>query len=164
MANIIYSEEFGANLEGWLFANDQKYATWFYRNKQAFPLIFRKPPDKLYRGMIVDTSFFEEIDRTGYVTFKTHTSWSKDKDTAIKFAKDKRFKLAKKDGIEILIEKKITPTSTLLDIESTVNFLGDSLLLTLGVDELSIDSAKKEFEVLVSKGVKIRQKDIKLLS
>lgn len=159
---IIGTTDFRNKLDSWLFKSDQPSANFLYINKARIPPLFQSYKYKLYRGMLVDQTFIDKVNNGG-VTFTTHTSWSKDPNIAIKFAKDPKYSIASKNGILVLLEKKITSNRQILDIDAFVSFMGANQLTMSGYDETNIDSALKEKEVLISKGIKITKNDLKLL-
>lgn len=151
------------NLDEWLFKNDQKYADFLHRKKSNIPLIFRSYGKPLYRGMSVNADFVNALLTKG-VTFDKHTSWTQDQKMAEKFANDPSFSTGKTSGeTKILIKKTISTTSIILDIYGFVNYMGVGQLGMLGFDETSLDSAMKEKEVLISKGVKITKSNVVFL-
>lgn len=155
--NFIMSDEFIKNVDDWLFKNDQKNAQYLSKNKSKVPDMFRKPRGVLYRGMIVDQSFIDDVNE-GKMKFDNITSWSTDRNVAVNFVTDKRFMTTKKSGIKIIITKKIPASKIILDIYNYALFVGDTKL-----NEMNFDSAMKEKEVLVDKGVNILQKDIQII-
>ena len=160
---FIASPEFIKNLDEWLFKNDQKYADFLYRNKSNIPQYFRSYAKPLYRGMSVNADFVNTLLTKG-VTFDKHTSWTQDQKMAEKFANDPAFSTGKTSGeTKILIKKGIPATSIILDIYGFVNYMGVGQLGMLGFDETSLDSAMKEKEVLISKGVKITKSNVVFL-
>lgn len=160
MANVIIGDtKFISNLDDWLFKNSQENADWIYKNKNGIPDMFRNYTKPLYRGMTVDSSFLSDVE-SGKMKFKAHSSWSKSKDAAKKFVNDPAFKISSKDGVKILIEKKIGKSQQILDIHSLVMFMGEPQLTMLGMDGMNVDSAFKEQEVLVAKNILITMKDI----
>ena len=160
---IIGTDDFREKLDSWLLRSDQPSGDFLFRNKSKIPPVFQSYKSKLYRGMIVDQAFIDKVNTAG-LTFTTHTSWSKDMNIAKKFATDPKFSIAsKKDGIVVLLEKTITSTHQILDIDGFVSFMGLSQLSMMGYDEVNLDSAAKEKEILIAKGVKITKRDLKLL-
>lgn len=165
MANwIIGTDKFNETLDRWLAWNEQKDADWLSRNKEKIPPNFRSHTGKLYRGMTVNADFLQKVEK-GKLTFDTHTSWSKDMNMAKKFATDERYMVgkAKEDSVKILISKVISTSKQIIDIHGYVLFMGTYQLEMVGFDELSLDSAMKEEEVLVQKGIKITKSDIKFI-
>jgi hypothetical protein len=161
--NIIGTDKFRDNLNSWLFKSDQASSDYLYRNKSSIPSIFKTYGSKLYRGMLVDQNFIDKINTTGII-FNTHTSWSKDISVAKKFIKDPKFSIAsKKDGIAILLEKTFTTSQQILDIDAFISFMGVDRLEIMGYDETNLDSASKEKEVLIAKGILLKKKDMKIL-
>ena len=161
---IIGTEEFNKNLDGWLSHNDQKNSDFLNKNKNKIPPTFRQYSGKLYRGMAVNADFIIQLEKGG-VTFKTNSSWSKSDKVAKGFVNDPSFRIGKKTDteIKILITKKINPSLQILDIDAFVMFMGIPQLEMQGIDELALDSALKEKEVLISSGIKITSRDIKFL-
>ena len=151
---IIGTDEFNKNLDGWLFKNDQKNAKFFIKNAQKIPPMFKSYNDFLYRGMSVDAEFMNLL-KDGKIVFANCTSWSKDIKIAKKFVNDPKYAISKKSGIKIIIKAKIPKTKQVLDIHSYVLFVGATALSAAGIDELSIDSAIKEQEVLIAPKLKI---------
>ena len=160
---IIGTEEFKDKLDSWLLKSDQPSADFLFRNRSRIPPVFQSYKSKLYRGMVVDQAFIDKVNTSGLI-FTTHASWSKDMSLAKKFATDPKYSIAsKKDGILILLEKTFTSNQQILDIDAFVSFMGLSQLAMMGYDEINLDSAAKEKEVLVGKGIKITKRDLKLL-
>lgn len=162
MQYVIGKPEFISNLDGWVGKNEQRYADYIARNKIGIPPMFTTCTSPLYRGMVVDAEFMNKLNNGGIV-LKTHTSWSKDQKRAKAFVNDPKFRVATKNGISILIKKVIPAASIVMDIHGFVLFMGEDQLSMLGMDELSVDSALTEQEVLIKKGVKITTKDITVI-
>ena len=159
---IIGTEDFNKNLDNWLFKNDQKNAEWLLKNKDKIPTNFKSFSGTLYRGMIVDHEFIKIVE-SGKMKFLACTSWTKDIKIARQFAFNKKYSISKNAGINIILSKKITDNSQIIDIESFVLFMGIDQLEMMGFDEMNLDSAVKEQEVLISKNLKINKKDLMLL-
>lgn len=164
MSWIIGTEDFNKNLNRWLDLNDQKAADFLHKNKNKIPPTFRSYTSKLYRGMTIPATLLQEISTKG-ITFKTHTSWSKDEKIARKFIDDPQYSLvkAKESSVKIVIVKTISSPSQIIDIDGFVMFMGIPQLEMQGFDELALDSANKEKEILISSGVRINKSDIKVL-
>lgn len=162
MQYIIGQPDFIKHLDAWLFKNTQPDANWIATKSAQIPAMFRTYTKPLYRGMLVDKEFLEDISKPGAsIQFKNHSSWTKEESVATKFIKDEAFKTVKGSGqTGIIIRKMINTPSIVLDIHGFVMFMGASQLEMLGMDEMSIDSAMKEHEILIKKGVKITNKDI----
>lgn len=158
---IIGTPEFMKHLDSWLFKSDQPSAEFLHRNKSRVPPMFHSYSQKLYRGMVVDLEVLDLINTKG-LTFKNHSSWSKDIRIAKKFATDPQYMMgsSKKDGSVIILEKTIPASSQILDIDAFVMFMGAPQLMMMGYDETNLDSAMKEKEVLISKGIKVTKKDV----
>ena len=160
---IIGKPEFVKNLDDWLFKNDQKNAAWIASNKSGIPPMFQQYTKPLYRGMKVNSEFME-LAKNGKLTFKSFTSWSKSEKIAKGFVNDPKYSIAGSDSnIKILIKKTVPSSAMILDIHSFVMFMGVDQLEMLGLDALSADSAVKEEEILINKGVKISIKDISFI-
>ena len=155
MAIQCFSQDFTKALDGWLERNEQKYALALSK-AQGIPDHFMFE-GTLYRGMVVDADFMNLV-QNGKMKFDSFTSWTRDKKVAEKFMKDPRFKTTNKSGIGIIITKKVKKSDCVLDIYSYSLFTGG-----VGLDPLSFDSAIKEQEVLLKKGLKISDKDIKIV-
>jgi hypothetical protein len=158
MTYIIGTPEFIKKLDNWIAHNDKSDANWIKSKKNLIPLMFRTYNQYLYRGMVID-----EIGKSG-LTFDQVSSWTRSEKLAIAFATDPKFKTSKSKGaLSILIKKKIPASKIIFDIYGFFLFMGEAQLEMLGVDDTSIDSIKKEQEVLVDKGIKILTSDIKYL-
>lgn len=97
----------------------------------------------------------------GKVSFKTFTSWAKDEKVAIRFASDTGASGSKAQGtVRIIIKKKITVAKQDLDIDTFATYMGSKQLITMGMDDLSVDSAMTEKEILCAPGIKLSMKDI----
>lgn len=161
MIYITGTDKFNENLDDWLFKNDQKNAEWLFKNKNKIPKTFRSYSKTLYRGMTINAEFLKDV-YTGKMKFNNHTSWTKDIKIAEKFVNDPKYSIAKK-GVKIIIQKKIPNNMQILDIHNYVLFTGIDQLELAGIDELSLDSAIKEQEILICKNLKIDKNDIKFL-
>lgn len=160
---MIGQPEFIKNLDDWLFKNDQKNAAWINTNKAKIPPTFQQYTKPLYRGMKVNSEFMELV-KDNKLTFKNFTSWSKSEKVAKGFVNDPKYSIAGSDSnIKILIKKTIPNSKMILDIHSLVMFMGVDQLEMLGLDALSGDSAMKEEEILIDKGIKISIKDVSFL-
>lgn len=146
--------EFIKVLDDWLFKNEKKFAESLKKQIGKVPQHFRQYTKPLYRGMIVEPDFLNAV-AAGKLTFKDITSWTKSEKIALGFINDTKFKTTNKAGIKVMLTKKIPANKIILDIHNIVLFTGG-----IGLDELSIDSAFAEEEVLVDKGIKITKKDI----
>ncbi len=163
MKPIIGEQEFIKRLDSWVFKNAQADAAWIAGKKSSgIPPYFRTFKGPLYRGMLVDPEFLESAD-AGKMVLKDYASWTKDPVLAKKFAGDKKYSIAKKGSIPILIKKAINPNDQILDIDLLIQFMGMQQLIMLGFDELALDSASKESEVLCEKGIKILAKDVTVI-
>ncbi len=162
MANIIGTERFKDNLEGWLFKNDQKNADFLASNKNDIPQMFRSYPRKLYRGMKVTEEFLEKLKNGRYI-FDKHTSWSKEEKVAKKFVDDPAYSLGGKGEHKIILIKTFQSRDQIFDIDSFVLFMGKDQLEVLGYDDTNLDSAIKEKEVIISKGISVTRTDYKFI-
>lgn len=159
MAYVIGDPSFVKNLDGWLYKNEQPYANYIVSHENGIPAMFRQYTKPLFRGMVVGPDFFEQLNKGG-VTMKAHSSWSKTESVAKKFASDLNYGAGQKGKMSVIIKKVVPASSVVFDIHSFVLFMGADQLEMLGLDESSIDSALKEEEVLIKKGVKIAKKDV----
>jgi hypothetical protein len=164
-SHIIGTEKFRDYLEDWLFKNDQRAADFLYLNKASIPSQFRNYTRKLYRGMTVGNEFIENVSRGRY-TFDKHTSWTKDINLAKKFANDPAFMIntVGDQKYQIVMSKVVSQKDMIIDIDGFVAFMGVKQLEVLGYDEMNIDSALKEKEVLVAKGVVVTRADYNIIS
>jgi len=162
---IIGTETFKKNLDDWLFKNNQINANFLHVNRYKIPTVFRSYTQKLFRGMYADDDFLDKIEKAGSTTLTKHTSWTKDERIARKFVEDESFSVRRlnKDKTKIILSKIIPSTNQILDIHSFVLYMGVNQLMMLGYDEINLDSATKEKEILVSKGIKITKNDFKVL-
>jgi hypothetical protein len=162
---IIGTEGFRKNLDDWLFKNDQTNANFLFINRNKIPTVFRSYRQKLYRGMYIDDDKLDQMEKSGSMILDKHTSWSKDEKIATKFVADESFSLGKTniEKKKILIGKVIPSGNQIIDIDAFVLFMGIQQMMMLGYDETNLDSASKEKEVLVSKGIRISKTDIKIL-
>lgn len=162
--HILGSEKFRASLEDWLFKNDQRAADFLYQNRAGIPTQFKNYPRKLYRGMTVGNEFIDQAAKGRYV-FDKHTSWTKDASIAKRFINDPAFAIGRGDqSYKILITKVLPPRDLIFDIDGFVAFMGIKQLEVLGYDETNVDSALKEKEVLIAKGVTITRADYNIIS
>lgn len=161
---IIGKENFNKNLNAWLEFNDQKASDFLFKNRNKIPPIFRSFSGKLYRGMSIPDYLYDEIMSKG-LTFNSHTSWAKDMKVAKGFVNDPKYSIAKKgeNVVKILITKTISSNNQILDIDGFVNFMGVPQLEMQGYDELALDSASNEREVLIQKGIKITKTNVKII-
>lgn len=163
MKPIIGDQKFIKVLDDWLFKNDQASATWLLRNKMGIPEMFRNHSGFLYRGMFIEPELFQEISEKG-IAMKTLSSWTTEEKVARRFATDATASGSKAKGnIRIIIKKKVSVAKQILNIQKLIEFMGTNQMISLGLDDLSADSALKEFEVLCDKGIKITSKDITLI-
>lgn len=162
---IIGTDSFRKNLDDWLFKNNQENANFLYTNRNKIPPVFRSYRQKLYRGMFLDDDTIDRIEKTGFMNLTKHTSWSKDEKIATKFVEDEGFSLGRTNipKKKVVIGKIIPQANQIIDIDSFVLFMGIKQMIMLGYDETNLDSASKEKEVLVSKGIRISKIEIKIL-
>lgn len=163
---VIGTDIFKRNLDDWLFKNDQANANFLFINRNKIPQVFRSYRQKLYRGMYMDDDMLEKLNDSGFLTLNKHTSWSKDENIATKFITDDKFSLGRSniDKKKVIINKIIPTSSQILDIDSFVLFMGAQQMIMLGYDEMNIDSAIKEKEVLISKGIRVSKSEIKIVN
>lgn len=151
---------FVKSLDKWLGLNNQDAAKALERAK--IPPMFKNYAKPLYRGMVVDQSFLDNA-KAGKLKFTNYSSWSKDKNLALKFVNDPKYKFTSTGTIKILVTKSFTAQSIVLDIDGLALFLGETGMIHIGIDDLSADSALKEQEVLIKPNVQIRMVDIKVI-
>lgn len=157
---MITTTEFISNLDGWLFDNSEKYGDFIFKNLSQVPPMFKSYSGILYRGMILDQETLENFNKG--IKFDRHSSWSKNKNVSIKFMNDPKFKTGSKNGIPVLLQKKVTKSIPQFDIHQlTVMFSTDQLVM-MGMDDLNAESAEKEYEVILKAGLKISPKEILL--
>lgn len=165
MDYIIQKEDFRDNLSNWLFRNNQEAAEYLFKNKEKIPSVFRNSKAKLYRGLAVSEEVIRLLEDNKFVT-KKHTSWSKSESVAKKFVSDPAFQISndKNDRlIKVILVKQILPKHQILDIDAFVSFMGISQLQILGYDEIDLESAIKEQEVLIAKELKVSRTEYKIL-
>lgn len=164
--NIIGTEKFKTNLEQWLFKNDQRAADYLFQNRAGIPGAFRIYPKKLYRGMTVGDDFIEKA-YNGRYTFDRHTSWTKDIAVAQKFIGDPAYalgSLASSAKHKIIITKVVPQRDVIIDIDGFVMFMGAKQLEMLGYDPSNVDSALKEKEVLVGRGITVTRSEYNIVT
>lgn len=160
---IIGTPEFKDQLNLWLLKSDQQSANFLYNNRSRIPPMFQSYNQKLYRGLTVTEDFLTEIDKTG-TRISDHSSWSKDLSVAKKFATDKKFMMTtSQNPIPIIMERVFRPNELIFDLDAFILFMGIKQLTLLGYDEINLDSAIKEKEVLVTKGIRIQKIHIRRL-
>lgn len=162
---VIGTDGFRKNLDDWLFKNEQSNANFLFINRNKIPSVFRSYRQKLYRGMYIDDDELERLEKSGSMMINKHTSWSKDERIATNFVTSESFSLGRSnlEKKKILIGKIVPPTSQIIDIDAFVLFMGVQQMIMMGYDETNLDSASKEKEVLISKGIQISKNDIKVL-
>lgn len=160
---IIGTEDFTKRLDSWLLRSKQEDAEFLHRNKMKIPEMFRKHMKPLYRGMFVTQDFISQLENKP-VVFNQHSSWTKDKAIALKFIRDEKFKTENKGNIPLLLTMNITKQDQIIDIDSFVMFMGVQQLEMLGYDEINLDSASKEKEVLVSKGIRVKKQNAEIIT
>lgn len=149
--------DFIKNLDIWLDISDQNSAKWLSSINANIPQMFKSYSGTLYRGFIIS-----EIPNKPF-EIKTYTSWSKDKNMAMAFLKDSKYRISKKEGIPVLASKQITTSKQILDIHSLAIFLGVNRMIDLGIEDLAADSAMKEKEILINKGIKVLLKELTIV-
>lgn len=150
------------HLNKWLQYSDQTSAAYLKNNSSKIPPMFRMYNKQLYRGMFVDEKWLKAAELNQAV-IKPFTSWSKDEKIARGFLNDPNLKISDKKGQKILIKKSISSNDIILDIHSLALFLGIKDFVKQGLDDLAGDSALKEQEVLVNKGIRIKKNEFILL-
>ena len=153
MVHIFKSKEYVEAVDKWIGTNVQKHAAFLASKKAQVPPIL-KPAGKYYRGMYVPEDFLNKLQSPSGVIFPLYTSWTMQRKSAEIFAKSAG--PAKKGFIGIIIEKSIPTSKVVVNLYTYVSMLQYDVEL----DDLSIDSALKEFEVLIDKNIKITMKDI----
>lgn len=150
------------NLSLWLEHSDQAAATYLKNNSSKIPPMFRIYNKQLYRGMSVDEKWLKAAELNQAV-INRFTSWSKSETIAIGFLSDPSLKISDRKGHKILIKKTISSNDVIIDIHSLALFLGIKDFVSQGLDSLAADSALKEQEVLVNKGIRIKKNDFILI-
>lgn len=112
--------------------------------------------------MIVDDEFVDRI-KAGKVVFDKHTSWSKDERMARKFIDDPSYSIGSEGRHKIMLSKTFIPRDQIFDIDSFISFMGVKQLGVLGYDETNLDSASKEKEVIISKGISLMRTDYQFI-
>lgn len=112
--------------------------------------------------MVVDDEFVERI-KAGKVVLDKHTSWSKDERMARKFIDDPSYSIGNKGRHKIMLAKVIPSRDQIFDIDAFVLFMGVKQLEVLGYDETNLDSASKEKEVIISKGISLLRTDYQFI-
>lgn len=159
MKNIINTDDFRKKLGAWISVGDQSAPDFLYSNKQYIPQILRNYQGPLYRGMAVNEEALSIID-SGMFAFKKHTSWSKDQNIAKKFIDDPAYSIYNKSTdkkIKIMIKTNPSLSYQIFDIDSFVNIMGIDQLILLGYDDIDMNSAFKEKEVIIRKGFALRK-------
>lgn len=145
--------------------NEQTYAKKLLSFSSRIPANFRTCTTPLFRGMTVNEDFINKANSSTGLDFNTFTSWSVSEKMAMKFINDPAYKVSNGGGtakIKILIKRVPKPNEIVLHIFNYVLFLG-WMLPSLGLDELSLDSAEKEQEVLLKPKIKIKMSDITII-
>lgn len=163
MTYIIGTDQFRSALDSWLLKSDQRSAQYLEQNKSGIPDYFRRYNQTLFRGMVVDEKFLDSLTK-GTARLDGISSWSKDQKIAEAFLEEGKFKFTKNQGTKVLLKKKFLPQNQILDIESFVLYMGVQQLIFLGYDEVNLDSAIKEKEVLITKGVRIGKTEFSIIN
>lgn len=163
MEYIIGTPEFCKKVSDWLEFGKQPEAEWLFKNRSKIPEMFRKYNKPLYRGMTVSEEFVDSINSPSGLIIKNFASWTKNKNLAIKFATGSTGGVYRSGDIKILLKKSIPVSYQVIDIHSYVLFMGEKPLELLGVDELCLDSAFKEEEVLIAKNLRLMKSDVTIL-
>ena len=151
------NKAFISNLAKWLDTSDQNAARAIESYKPQIPSMFKQHTGMLYRGMIIPSLPNKDFKIDEY------TSWSKNRNISLGFLKDPKLRISKKTGISVLITKQILPSKIVLNIHSLAMFLGERQMINLGFDDLVVDSALHEDEVLISKDITIKPSDMKVI-
>lgn len=151
------SKDFVRNLDKFLFDANPTSSAYLNSNRSKVPVMFRNYSSTLYRGMFLSKKEFEDLTN-GKFSLGRVTSWTKDKKIAEKFLNDPKFVFQNRNSDKVIFQKKFSQTHIILDIDAYVSFYGEKKLMELGFDEMNIDSAIKEKEVLIAP-VKIGMKE-----
>ncbi len=143
------STEFVRNLDKFLFNASTVSSAYLNSNKTKIPALFRSYTRTLYRGHFFTDKEFVQLSE-GKFKFGRVTSWTKEKSIAEKFLKDPQFIYQSRGKEKVILLKSFQITDIIIDIDSYVQFYGEKRLIELGFDELNIDSAIKEQEVLIA--------------
>lgn len=148
--NFIETSEFIKHLDNWLLKSEQRDAQYLNLNSNKIPSIFKKR-FSLYRSVSLKIEDVNTLLKNKKLKIEKVTSWSKDKNIALRFTQDKNMKLRNfnEKRIDLLYNKMFSSNDIIIDIDSFVNFYGETKLLEMGIDDLNIDSAMKEKEVLI---------------
>lgn len=142
------SSEFIKNLDSYLFNPNALASSYLKTNKNRIPLVFRSCNKTLYRGMFLSDEDRKLLDN-GKFRFDRVTSWTKESSIAEAFLKDVKFKIQNKKSTPVVLKKNFQVNDIIIDIDAYVQFYGEKKLLEMGFDDLNIDSAMKEKEVLI---------------
>lgn len=162
MAQIFGTDAFKKALESWLIHGDEKSAYVLEQARNSVPQVFRNHTQPLYRGMIANGEFLDALEKGTAVLNKT-TSWTKDRRMAERFVNDPMFKTTKNVGVKVILEKRVIPAKQILDVDSFVLFMGAQQLVMLGYDEYAVDSATKEKEVIVQRGIRLSRREYTII-
>lgn len=143
------STEFVRNLDKFLFNASVVSSAYLNSNKTRIPTLFRSYSQTLYRGQFFNQKEYIQLTE-GKFKFGRVTSWSKDRKVAEKFLNDPQYIYQSKGKEKIILLKEFQVSDIILDIDAYVSFYGEKRLVELGFDELNIDSALKEQEVLIA--------------
>ena len=142
------SSEFIKNLDSYLFNPNASASSYLKTNKSRIPLVFRSCNKTLYRGVFLSDEERKLLD-VGKFRFDRVTSWTKDLSIAESFLRDAKYKIQNKKNVHVVLKKNFQVNDIIIDIDAYVQFYGEKKLLEMGFDDLNIDSAMKEKEVLV---------------
>ncbi len=149
------STEFVRNLDKFLFNSSTVSSAYLNSNKTKIPALFKSYTKTLCRGQFLsEKEYIQLLD--GKFKLERVTSWTKDRKIAEKFLKDPQYIYQSRGKEKIILLKEFQITDIILDIDAYVSFYGEKRLVELGFDELNIDSALKEQEVLIAP-VKIKK-------
>jgi len=156
---VIKDPKFIKAVEQFVFTNDQKYISEIA--KFGIPANFKSNSGPMFRGMILDQSVLDKLEKGGKFKLDGYSSWTNNERMAIDFVKDPKKKIAKAKGIGVIFKKKLPPNKVLLNIQSLFQFWDSmGMMDDLGIDELNAEMGLAEGETLCDRGLVLVKKDI----
>jgi len=155
--NIILNNKFIENIENYIYKNNPKDLKFVLSNKGKIPKQFKKS-GIYYRGMIVSQEDLDNIKDNKFI-LDNISSWTSDLSIAKKFITNHKYRIKDKNGIKLILKKKIQSNNVLFNIYDYIIYM-DVVGNLDKFDEIARESAIDEKETLINTGLQINYNDI----
>jgi len=156
---MIETQDFMNYINDWLNKSDINRAKLIASKKGDVPVKYRTYNKVLYCPMAIDL----EILSQKAFKVKDPSNWYKTERQALNAEPYRLSKSPKMGEVKIMVAKKFTSSSVVLDIDAFVNITDEEKLADLGMDKQLIKDAKRTQPVLLDSGLMITTRDYSIL-